>query len=525
MNRDEMIARMDEAPDAWDIIIIGGGATGLGTAIDAATRGYRTLLLEKHDFAKGTSSRSTTLVHGGVRYLEQGNVSLVLEALRERERLFKNAPHLVRDQSFIIPSYRWWEGAYYGIGMKLYDLLARGRSFGSSRHLSREKTLEHLPTIELNGLRGGTLYHDGQFDDARLAVNMAQTAADHGAVLANYMPVTDLLKANETVRGVIARDLEGDEEHQFRADTVVNATGVFTDEIRQLDDPDAYPIIQPSQGAHVVLDRSFLPGDSALLVPRTEDGRVVFAIPWHEAVVVGTTDTAVDHPSNEPRPLEDEINFILRHASEYLDPDPRREDILSAFAGLRPLVSLKHEDDDTAVIPRDHTLQVSESGLITIAGGKWTTYRKMAEDTVDRAIEVGDLTSSPCQTHEHRLHGYHRDALQFDNLAIYGSDAPEVRDLIESQARYGEKLHPDRPTRAGEVIWAVRREMARTVEDFLSRRTRTLLLNARISMEMAEPVAALLAEELGRNDAWLQRQIQEYTELASGYLPDEVSHP
>jgi glycerol-3-phosphate dehydrogenase len=523
MNREEMIARMEAEPNDWDIIIIGGGATGLGTAIDAASRGYRTLLLEKSDFAKGTSSRSTKLVHGGVRYLQQGNISLVLEALRERERLYRNAPHLVHDQSFVIPHYRWWEGVYYGIGLKLYDLLARRQSFGRSRHLTQKQTVEHIPTIEREGLRSGTLYHDGQFDDARLAVNMAQTAVDHGAVIANYMPVVNFLKENGSVQGVIARDLEEERSYQLSGRTIVNATGVFSDEIRRLDDPEVRPIVQPSQGAHIVLDRSFLPEDSALLVPKTEDDRVVFAIPWHEAIVVGTTDTPVEQPTDEPRPLDEEISFILRHASQYLAKDLRREDILSAFAGLRPLVSLENVDEDTAVIPRDHTLQVSSAGLITISGGKWTTYRKMAEDTVDRAIEIGDLEDRSCKTHDLKLHGYHPAARQFEELSTYGSDAPALQELLDSQSRYAKKLHPERGTRAGEVVWAARHEMARTVEDFLSRRTRTLILDAATSAEMAPKVAGLLAEELGRDEDWERQQVEAYTDLTTRYLPADRS--
>lgn len=524
MNREEMIARVEDGPDVWDVIVIGGGATGLGVAVDAATRGYRTLLLERDDFAKGTSSRSTKLVHGGVRYLRQGNVSLVLEALRERERLRRNAPHLVHDQSFVIPGYHWWEGPYYNIGMKLYDLLARRQSFGRSRRLSREETLEYIPTIERDGLWSGTLYHDGQFDDARLALNLAQTAAENDAALITYMPVTDLVKENGVVRGVRARDLEGEQAYHLRGRAVINATGVFADEIRRMDEPDTYSIIRPSQGAHVVLDRSFLPGPSALLVPKTADERVIFAIPWHDAVVVGTTDTPIDRPAAEPSALEEEIDFILQHAGDYLADDPTRDDILSTFAGLRPLVSLEQESGDTAFIPRDHTLQVSKSRLITIAGGKWTTYRKMAEDTVDRAAELADLRENPCQTENLPIHGYHDDAAQFDELSIYGSDAPKVQSVLQEEPEYSERIHPERPTKIGEIVWAARHEMARTVEDFLARRTRVLFLDARTSIAMAPKVAAVLADELNRSEEWQTEQVQEYTELAHAYLPGKVTH-
>jgi glycerol-3-phosphate dehydrogenase len=517
MNRDAMLGRIQDPRQEWDFVIIGGGATGLGVAIDAASRGYRCLLLEQSDFAKGTSSRSTKLIHGGVRYLQQGNVSLVLESLKERGLLRQNAPHLVHDLPFVVPNYDWWEAPFYGIGLRLYDILAGRHGFGASRNLSQEETLARLPTIETRGLRGGVLYYDGQFDDARLAINMAQTAAELGATLLNYVQVTRLVKSEDLVRGVGARDLETGTEYQLAARVVINATGPFTDAIRRLDNPDARPMIQPSQGVHIVLSHEFLPGDSAIMVPHTDDGRVLFAIPWHRRVVVGTTDTPIADTPLEPRPLQEELDFLLEHAARYLTKDPAPADVLSAFAGVRPLVG-DAEEESSAAISRDHSLHISPSGLVTIAGGKWTTYRKMAEDTVDQAATLAQLDDRPCVTRELNLHGYHQSAELFGDLAPYGADGEAVQDLLRTDPAFGERLHTEMRPRAGEVIWAVRKEMARTVEDFLSRRTRSLLLDARASMEMAPRVAALMAEELGRDGAWQEEQVTAYRDLARGHL-------
>ena len=513
-----MFARIGNAPDLWDFVIIGGGATGVGIAIDAASRGYQTLLLEQSDFGKVTSSRSTKLVHGGVRYLQQGNVSLVLEALKERGLLIQNAPHLVHNLSFVVPSYDWWEGPFYGIGLKLYDMLAGKHGFGQSKILSKEKTLEHIPTIETAGLRGGVIYYDGQFDDARLVINMAETAAGQGGALVNYMKVASLLKAKGLVSGVKAQDLETGREFAFSAKAVINATGVFADSMRVMDDPEARPMINPSQGVHIVLDRSFLPGNSAIMVPHTDDGRVLFAIPWHDRVIVGTTDTPVEDTPLEPKPLPEEIEFLLSHAARYLTKDPSLGDIMSAFAGLRPLVSHGVEDN-TAAISRDHSLHISRSGLVTITGGKWTTYRKMAEDTVDHAALLAQLDPRPCVTYNLPIHGYHKNAAKFGNLRKYGSDAPALQDLLGEDQRYSVPLHRDMPFLAGEVVWAVRHEMARTIEDFLARRRRALLLDAKASIEMAPKIADLMAEELEQDDSWKETQVKAYCEMALGYLP------
>lgn len=524
MNRDTMLQALRTAQPGsdgtppWDFVVVGGGATGLGCAIDAAARGFRTLLLERDDFSKGTSSRSTKLVHGGVRYLQQGNVSLVLEALKERGLLLRNAPHLVHDLPFVVPNYAWWEGPFYGIGMKMYDLLAGRSGFGRSKHLSKEKTLAAIPTLEPEGLDGGVLYYDGQFDDARLAVNMAQTAAEQGGVLLNYVEVTGLLKRDDEVAGVTARDLESGETHEIRARCVINATGVWTDTVRRMDQPEARAMVTASQGIHIVLDRDFLPGDTAIMVPKTDDGRVLFAIPWNDSVVVGTTDTPVDEVDVEPRPLAEELAFVLRHAARYLTKDPTVADVRSAFAGLRPLVGNPDEEGGTAALSRDHTLHISSSGLVTITGGKWTTYRRMAEDTIDQAATLAGLPDRPSPTKTLGIHGAHANAETFGALANYGSDAPAIQALTRSDPALGERLHPDRPTVAAQVVWAARHEMARTVEDVLSRRTRELLLDARASIDMAPRVAELLAAELGRDQAWQESQVDAYRALARGYL-------
>jgi len=518
MNRDVMLRRAMEAEGPWDFLVIGGGASGVGVAVDAASRGYSVLLLEQGDFGKGTSSRSTKLVHGGVRYLQQGNIPLVMDALRERGRLRRNAPHLVRDLEFIVPNYVWWEAPFYGIGMKVYDALAGKYGFGSSENLSKEETVQRLPTIETDGLRGGVVYHDGQFDDARLLLDLAQTAAGQGATLLNYLRVVGLTKDPEGyVTGVTAIDEETGAEVHPLARVVVNATGVFTDHLRRLDDPDARPIIQPSQGVHLVLPRSFLGGDSAIMVPHTDDGRVLFAIPWHDVVVVGTTDTPVDEASLEPIPMEEEVEFLLSHAARYLTKDPSRGDVLSCFAGLRPLVG-GGDDGDTSSLSRDHTLQVSASGFLTLTGGKWTTYRKMAEDAVDHGIVLGGLEQQECITKDLNIHGFHTHPERFGELADYGSDAPAVEALIRSDPALSERIHPRLRPYSGEVLWAVREEMARTVDDVLARRTRSLILDARAAKEAAPRVAELMASELGRDAKWVDAQVESFREMAEAYI-------
>jgi len=514
MDRDAAVRRLKEDLDIWDVIVIGGGATGLGTALEAVARGYRTLLLEQHDFAKATSSRSTKLVHGGVRYLQQGNVSLVMEALKERGRLLKNAPHICHNLPFVVPVYEWWDGPFYGVGMKLYDMLAGKLGLGPSRFLSREETLERLPNVESRGLKNGVIYHDGQFDDSRLAVALAATIADKGGIALNHCRVTGFRKRAGYITGVTAEDAETGETYEPTARVVINATGIFSDETRQLDDPREEPMMAPSQGVHLVLDRSFLPGESAIMVPKTADGRVLFAVPWHGRTVVGTTDTAIPKSVLEPRAQQDEIDFLLEHAAIYLDRDPTRADVRALYCGIRPLVR-SPGDKGTAALARDHVLTISDSNLVSISGGKWTTYRKMAEDTVDAAALVGGLEERATQTLNLRLHGWVTRPLETEGLlSLYGSDAPAVRRVMGEKPGWDQPLHPDLPYFTGEVAWGVRREMARTVEDVLARRTRALLLDAAASVAVAPTVAAIMAEELGRDEAWQRAQVEAFAEVA-----------
>jgi glycerol-3-phosphate dehydrogenase len=515
MKREELLQQLEAEP--WDMIVVGGGATGLGTAVEAASRGYRTLLLEQSDFAKGTSSRSTKLIHGGVRYLQQGNLSLVLEALRERGLLIRNAPHLVHNLSFVVPIYDWWEGPFYGVGLKLYDVLAGKLGLGPSRLLSREETLLHIPTVEPDGLRGGVMYHDGQFDDARLAISLALTLADLGGVALNYLPVTGIHLEGGLVAGVVAQDRESGREFHIKGRVVINAAGPFVDGLRRMVDPQARELITPSQGVHLVLDGTFLPGDSAIMVPHTDDGRVLFAVPWHGRTIVGTTDTPVAAATLEPRPLPEEIAFLLTHAARYLPRHPVAADVLSVFAGIRPLVR-SDGGDSTASLSRDHTLLVDSSGLVTIAGGKWTTYRRMGEDTVNAAAQVAGLDERPSVTASLHIHGWQAGGAPGDRWQVYGSDVAALEQLLAENPAWREPLHPALPNCRGEVVWAVRNEWAMQVEDVLARRTRALLLDARASMAAAPAVAEMMASELGKDRAWQDMQVAGYCELARGYL-------
>lgn len=512
-----MWKRIESHAKAWDMVVVGGGATGVGVAIDAAARGYDVLLLEQSDFGKGTSSRSTKLAHGGVRYLEQGNIGLVMEALKERGVMLANAPHVVHDLAFVVPNYDWWEAPFYGIGLKLYQLLAGKYGFGTSRILSREETLQHLPTLKTEGLRGGAVYYDGQFDDARLLIHMVATAHDHSATLLNYVEVSGLTKdAQGFVDGIKARDAETGQEFQASAKVVINATGAFSDRLRLIAEPGAAPMIVPSQGIHLVFDKAFLAGESAIMVPHTSDGRVLFAIPWHGHTLVGTTDTPLEAATLEPVAQEKEIDFILSTAGQYLAKAPTRDDVLSVFGGIRPLVRATNTAS-TAALSRDHVIQIDRSGLVSVMGGKWTTYRHMAEDCVDQAATLAELPDRPCVTHELHIHGFHREAKQFGPLSVYGSDAYEIRKLIDSDARLGELLHPALPYVKAEVVWAAREEMARTVEDVLARRTRALFLNARAAVEMAPAVAELMASELGWDDPTKKNQLAAFRDIASKY--------
>lgn len=517
MNRDEMLTRLKEVKE-WDIVVIGGGSSGLGTALDAASRGFKTLLLEQHDFAKGTSSRSTKLVHGGVRYLQQGDISLVLEALHERGLMLQNAPHLVRNQSFIIPNYDWWGGPFYTIGLKMYDMMAGKLGLGPSKSLSLEETINSIPTLVQDGLRGGVIYHDGQFDDARMAISLALTCADYGGTLLNYVEVTGLIKDEEgLIEGVRAIDVENGVGYDIKAKAVINATGVWADKVMQMDEPHAKDMIRPSQGIHLVLDKSFLQSKHAIMIPQTSDGRVLFAVPWHNRVIVGTTDTLVNKASLEPRALEEEIEFILDTAGTYLTKVPTRKDVKSIFAGLRPLAAPQGDEKSTKEISRHHKVLISLSGLITLIGGKWTTYRKMGEDAVDKAILLAGLPERKSITENLMIHSYSQNVSLEDPNSVYGTDIKSIEEIEKKNKKYKDFLSEELNISKAQLIWAVREEMARTVEDFLARRTRALFLDARESIKMSADVALFIAEELGFDKKWIKHQIEQYKRLAKGY--------
>ncbi len=520
MNRTEMLGRVREHEKVWDFIIIGGGATGVGCAVDAASRGYEVLLLEQNDFGKGTSSRSTKLVHGGVRYLAQGNVSLVRESLKERGILFKNAPHLVRKQAFVVPVYSYWDKFFYAAGLKTYNILSGKYGFGKSEILSTEETISLLPNVKKDDLYGGILYFDGQFDDTRLLINLAQTAVEQGAVLLNYARVFSLHRDEAgKIDGAAVSDEISGQIFLAKARVVINATGAFCDSVRKFSDRNAVNIIAPSQGIHLVFDRKFLPSENALMIPKTKDERVLFAIPWHDHAVFGTTDTPIEKAELEPQALAQEIEFILETAKTYLESPPRREDILSVFAGVRPLVKTDNSQN-TASLSRDHTIEIDNSNLLTITGGKWTTYRRMAEDAINQAAKLAALPEKNCVTENLKIHGAAEINETPNDLNIYGADSEKINRLIEENPVLNEKLHAELPYRKAEIIWAVRHEMAETVEDVLARRTRALFLNAKAAIESAAPVAALMAEESNKEFAeiWIQEQIQNFNETARHYL-------
>jgi glycerol-3-phosphate dehydrogenase len=515
--RATQLERLEADGRPWDVAVVGGGATGLGVAVDAATRGYRVALFERHDFGKGTSSRSTKLIHGGLRYLQQGRVKLVREALHERGRLCRNAAHLVHPLVTVVPLYAAWERPYYGLGLKLYDWLSGKWSLGASRHLSSIETIAHVPTIEQHGLRGSIAYLDGAFDDARLVVNLMQTVVDHGGVCVNYAPVRELIKEAGRVRGLVAEDTESSRELRIAVRVVVNAAGPFSDSVRRMDEPSAEPMIVPSQGIHLVFAHEFLPSTAALLVPRTRDGRVVFAIPWHDHVLVGTTDTPLDAAPLEPRAQEAEIEFLLETVAPYFGRKPQRHDIRSIFAGVRPLVR-SGKSGKTARLSRDFVLRASAAGLVSIMGGKWTTYRNMAEKCVDLAARLAELPAKECETTTLAVHG--GDGAPGDaRFADYGSDGPALAAVVASEPIWNERLDERLPYLAGQVVWAARQEMARTVEDVLARRTRALFLDAEAALRAAPRVAALLAGELGRDADWQTDQLAQFQAVAEKYHP------
>lgn len=501
--RADLLGRLRQS-SAFDLAIIGGGATGLGVALDAALRGLSVVLLESHDFAKGTSSRATKLVHGGVRYLAQGNVGLVSEALHERTNLLHNAPHLAQPLPFVMPAYQWWEAPFYGTGLKLYDLLAGKAGLGPTEFLSARQTRHHLPGVNADHLCGGVKYWDGQFDDARLALVLARTAAAGGALLLNYCEAVDLIHDDQRVAGVRVRDTETGEQLAVRARCVVNATGVWVDALRQQDSAacgrSSQPIVAPSQGVHLVVDRDFFPGDHALLIPKTADGRVLFAVPWLGKVILGTTDTPRHDLAREPEPFAEEVAFILGESARYLQRAPQRRDVRSVWVGLRPLVKPAQEDGgDTKAISREHTVAISRSGLVTVTGGKWTTYRSMAEDVLEKCVQGGLLPAlPPASTAGHRMVGAPDSSVGLTRISqapgahLYGSE----RAVLESLPGAMREMAPH--VSEAMVRFAARYEYARTVEDVLARRSRLLFLDARAAASAAPGVARVLGEELGQ---------------------------
>lgn len=500
----------------WDVVIIGGGASGLGIAVDAANRGYRTLLLERHDFAKGTSSRSTKLVHGGVRYLQNGDVSLVIEALKERGIMKQNAPHLVRDMSFVIPIYSWWNGPFYSVGLKIYDMMAGDLGLGKSQWLSKKQTTDMIQNVNQHELRGGVVYHDGQFDDARMAITLALTADALGASPLNYAEVTSLKKQNGLVSGVTFQDTITSENHEVSASVVINATGVFSDGIMAMDDPQAKPRITPSQGIHLVLDRSFLKGDHAIMIPQTSDGRVLFAVPWHDHVILGTTDTLIEAPLSEPEALDQEIDFVLNNAAQYMHKKPTRDDIKSVFAGLRPLAASAAKEGKTKEISRHHKVHVSTSGLVSVLGGKWTTYRKMAEDTLNAAAMVGGLPAKKCKTRKLKLFGCQTGLSFEDPLHVYGSERTKV--LSQGPEIHNKSLSDKYYISQNQIRYSIRHEMAMRLEDIIARRVRALFLDASETRRLLPDIAQIMAEELHKDAEWIKNEIHQTEQIIKSYL-------
>lgn len=545
----------------YDIVIIGGGATGCGAAVDAASRGYKTLLVEQYDFGKGTSSRSTKLVHGGVRYLAQGNIKLVREALAERGRLLKNAPHVTGTQPFVVPVFSLWEKFYYSVGLKVYDILSGKLSLGKTQLLSRKKTLELLPALNPAKLVGGILYYDGQFNDAELCIDLVNTAERFGATVMNYTKAVGLIKEKglivgvelEDTLGAVGRVMSDDATDVNQANplgqlprkvsckSVINATGVFTDAVLQMDDPHADTLVYPSQGIHLVIDAKHFKGTNALMIPKTDDGRVLFAVPWQGKVVVGTTDTHVDHIEAEPLPLAEEIIFLLDHFNRYCNAQLTKDDVLSVFVGLRPLVKAAGTTV-SSMLSRDHTLVVSPSRMVTITGGKWTTYRKMAEDAVNNAVFVAKLEggkSTEKQDKKSKAKSgekvVERNCIT-KNLEIgdLGASKKFAEQLLKEDPSLGEMLFQDSKEnsisdgaarlsgayaiRVVDVVIAARCKYVKTVEDFLARRNRLLFLDARSAIEIAPAVASILQKELHWSDEQKEAQVKAFIQLAHQYI-------
>ena len=515
MNRSNSLNALAKV-NQWDVVIVGGGASGLGAAVDAAKRGYKTLLLEKNDFAKGTSSRSTKLVHGGVRYLQNGDISLVIEALKERGIMKRNAPQLVKDMSFIIPFYDWWNSPFYGLGLKVYDMMAGKMGLGPSTLLSKEETIKMINNLKKDGLKGGVIYHDGQFDDSRMAITLSLTASNLGATLINYTEVIGLVKEKDLISGLEVLDHESGEKFKINAKVVINATGVFSDLIVKMDQPEAQPMIRPSQGVHLVLERDFLDGPHAIMIPHTSDGRVLFAVPWHDHVVLGTTDTPIDHADEEPKALKEEIEFILSNASQYMTKKPKRKDVKSVFAGLRPLAAQQGNSNQTKEVSRHHKVNVSTSGLISVLGGKWTTYRKMGEDAINTSALVGGLKEQKCKTKKLLLHGYDEQADISDPLHVYGSDRKKI--ILMGQLEDNESLSEKFYISKNLILWSIEHEMAIHLEDVLARRIRCLFLDAKETFKIAPKVAEIMAEALQKDEDWIVNELKEFNTITQNYI-------
>jgi glycerol-3-phosphate dehydrogenase len=508
--REDLVAQLDPNT-VYDMAIVGGGATGLGLALDAASRGYRVVLVESDDFAKGTSSRSTKLVHGGVRYLAQGNIALVREALHERSTLLHNAPHIAQPLPFVMPSYAWWEKPFYGIGLKMYDALAGKSGLGSTEFLSRQETVACLPAVQVNGLRGGVKYWDGQFNDAKLALALARSAALEGALLLNYMRAVRLRYTDDKISGLHGEDTLTGQTHDIQARCVVNATGVWVDALREQDGtPQA--MVAPSQGVHIVVDKKFLPGHAGLMIPKTADGRVLFAVPWLGKVILGTTDTPRDDLAKEPLAFEEEIDFILQESARYLQHAPQRSDVKSIWVGLRPLVKPpQDEGDNTKALSREHTVLVSRSGLVTVTGGKWTTYRAMAEDVLQKCFDSALMVPRHDAMTEHlTLVGADVRApvsiCEPEGVHSYGSEQGLLAQLPGAQNWLTPSLSE------AMVRFAARYEYALRVEDVLARRSRLLFLDAQRAAHIAPAVADILQSETG-----VDPDVQGFLKLAAQY--------
>lgn len=506
----------DITKEKFDLVVIGGGATGLGVAVDAITRGYKTLLIEKKDYAKATSSRSTKLAHGGVRYLAQANISLVKAALHEKIRMEQNAPFLVKKCGFVIPCYNYLSIPYYFTGLKLYDMLGGNKVNHKSHLLSKSSIMQNMPNLQSNNLKGGVEYYDSVFDDSRMAITLLRTFLNKGGVALNYTEVTSFIKESNKIAGVNIKLNEEQEQFPIKTKSVINATGIFTDNIRKLDDENVKSVMQFAQGIHLVLDKKHFPCQSALLIPKTTDGRILFVVPWHDKVLCGTTDTKVNEPVYEPKALDEEIQFVLQGVNSYFNKSIQKSDVLSIYAGIRPLVS-SGDDGATSKIARDDKVFVSKSGLVTITGGKWTTYRKMGEKAVDALISNGLLPNAKCITYDLKLHGYIKDK-EIESIPeeyrVYGSDF----NILKNMNGFNTKLHDNLTVNEAQVIFAIENEQAQTVDDILSRRTRSILLDSKASIECSEKVASIMATKLNKDKTWEQDQVNSFKKIAQNYV-------